>query len=191
MSLSGTAVAAAASSGLAITTASLPAGTVGTAYSTTLAATGGTAPYAWTDPSCSGACNTGLALSAGVLSGTPANAGTSTFTFTVTDSAGHTASAQLSITIAAAATGSSGSGAPSVALSWTAPSGTVSGYDVYRSTQSGTGYTLVNSSPAVSASYTDTTVSAGTTYYYVVTSVNSSGVQSSYSSQVTAAVPAS
>ena len=191
VSLSGTAVAAAASSGLAITTASLPAGTVGTAYSTTLAATGGTAPYAWTDPSCSGACNTGLALSAGVLSGTPANAGTSTFTFTVTDSAGHTASTQLSIMIAAAATGSSGSGAPSVALSWTAPSGTVSGYDVYRSTQSGTGYTLVNSSPAVSASYTDTTVSAGTTYYYVVTSVNSSGVQSSYSSQVTAAVPAS
>jgi fibronectin type 3 domain-containing protein len=62
---------------------------------------------------------------------------------------------------------------------------------VYRSTQSGTGYTLVNSSPTASASYTDTTVSAGATYYYVVTSVNSSGVQSSYSSQVAAAVPAS
>ena len=104
----------AAASTLKITSTSLPAGTVGTAYSATLAATGGTAPYTWTDPSCSGACNTGMAFSsAGVLSGTPVNAGTSTFTFTVADSAGHTASTQLPITIAAAAAAST----PAVSLS--------------------------------------------------------------------------
>ena len=34
---------------------------------------------------------------------------------------------------------------------------------------------MVNSSPVTSLSYTDTTVSAGQTYYYVVTSVNATG----------------
>jgi hypothetical protein len=296
VSLSGTAVAAAST--LAITTTSLPAGVVGTAYSTTLTATGGVAPYTWTDPACSGACNTGMTFtSAGVLSGTPVNAGTSTFTFTVTDSAGNTGSTQLSITIAATATATAtstpavsfsptslsfasqtvattsaaqtitltntgagalsisgiaasanfaqtntcgtslpagasctisvtftptaagsptgtisftdnaaaspqavslsgtavaatGSSSPSVQLSWTETTGTVGGYNVYRSTQSGTGYTVVNSSLVTSESYTDTTVSAGQTYYYVVTSVNN-GVESAYSAQVTAVVPAS
>ena len=386
-------------SGLTIATASLPAATVGTAYSTTLAAANGTAPYTWTWTSCSGAC-TGISLSSsGVLAGTPGNAGTATFTFTVTDSAGHTASTQLPMTIAAGATptvslsptsltfasqtvattsaaqtvtltntgtaaltisgiaasgnfaetntcGTSlaasasctvsvtftptaagtltgsitftdnaaaspqavslsgtavaavaktpavslsptsmtfasqtvattsaaqtvtltntGAGAlsisgiaasanfaettacpsslpagasctisvtftptaagtptgsitftdnaaaspqavslsgtavaaastatPSVALSWTESSSSISGYNVYRSTTSGTGYTQVNSSLLTSPAYTDTSVSNGQTYYYVVTSVNTSNVQSAYSAQVTAVVPAS
>jgi fibronectin type 3 domain-containing protein len=86
---------------LSVTTASLPAGKVGTPYTATLAATGGTPPYTWTDPACSGACNTGLQLSAvGILSGNPVNPGTSTFTFTVTDAAGNKASVQLTISIA-------------------------------------------------------------------------------------------
>ena len=101
VSLSGTTPAAAA---LAITTTSLPSGVVGTAYSTTLAATGGVAPYTWTDSPCSGGCNTGMGFStAGILAGTPVNAGTTTFTMTVTDSAGHTAAKPLTITITAAA----------------------------------------------------------------------------------------
>jgi fibronectin type 3 domain-containing protein len=79
--------------------------------------------------------------------------------------------------------------AHSAALSWTESSGSVSGYNVYRSTQSGTGYTQINSGLVASQAYTDTTVSGGQTYYYVVTSVNSGGVQSAYSPQVTAAVP--
>jgi hypothetical protein len=279
---------------LAITTTSLPAGSVGTTYSATLAAVNGTAPYTWTDPSCSGSCNTGMGFSStGGLSGTPVNAGTSTFTFTVTDAAGNTVSKQLSITIGAAATSgvslsptsltfgsltvgttsaaqtitltNTGAGAlsisgisasgnfaettacpsslpagasctisvtftpttagaltgaitftdnaaatpqqvslsgtavaaagsaapPSVTLSWNAATGTVTGYNVYRSTQSGTGYTNVNTSVVNSLSFTDTSVSAGQTYYYVLTSVNGSGVNSAYSAQVIAAVPAS
>ncbi len=394
LSLSGTAVAA--SPALTVTSSSLPNGTVGTAYSTTLTAANGTAPYTWSDPACSGSCNTGMNFgSNGVLSGTPANAGTSTFTFAVVDSKGNTATKQLSIAITAAATApivslsptsltfasqtvattsaaqsvtltntgnatlsisslaasgsfaetnncgsslaantsctvsvtftptatgtltgaisftdngasspqkvslsgtavavaapvvslsptsltfasqtvattsaaqavtltntgnaalsisslaASGSFAetnncgsslaasasctisvtfkptasgtltggitltdnaasspqavsltgtavatvqPQVTLSWTESSTSVTGYNVYRSTQSGTGYTEINLSLVPSQSYVDTTVSAGQTYYYVVTAVNASGQQSAYSAQVSAPVPAS
>ena len=83
-----------------ITTTSLPAGTVGTAYSTTIVATGGTAPY--TFKVTTGTLPAGLALSTGgVISGTPSAAGTSSFTVTVTDSEAtpRTATANLSIKI--------------------------------------------------------------------------------------------
>jgi len=85
-----------------ITTTSLPAGTVGTAYSTTIVAMGGTAPYTFAVTT--GTLPTGLALSTGgVISGTPTAAGTSPFTVTVTDSEAtpRTATAMLSITISA------------------------------------------------------------------------------------------
>jgi hypothetical protein len=78
----------------------------------------------------------------------------------------------------------------SVTLSWTASSSTgVVGYYLYRSTTSGTSYTRLNSSPSSAIKYTDGTVSSGTTYYYVVTAVNSSGTESAKSGQVTATVP--
>jgi len=83
-----------------ISTTSLPAGTVGTAYSATLTATGGTAPY--TFKVTSGTLPTGLTLStAGAISGTPTTSGTSSFTVQVTDSeaAPKTATANLSIKI--------------------------------------------------------------------------------------------
>ena len=89
---------------LSITSTSLPAGTVAQAYSTTLAATGGTAPYTWT--LASGTLPTGLTLSsAGQISGTPSAAATFTFTVQVADGGPQQiASKQLSITIAAAPT---------------------------------------------------------------------------------------
>ena len=78
----------------------------------------------------------------------------------------------------------------SVNLSWKAStSSTVSGYKVYRSTKSGGPYALLNSAPVTSTLYTDLTVASGTTYYYVVTAVESSGTESSYSNQATAVVP--
>jgi len=84
---------------LAITTASLPGGTVGQAYSQTLAATGGTPPYTWS--LASGSLPPGLSLSAsgGVVSGTPTTAGTYSFTAQVTDGT-RTATTGLSITVA-------------------------------------------------------------------------------------------
>jgi prepilin-type N-terminal cleavage/methylation domain-containing protein len=71
---------------LVITTGSLlPDGYEGVAYSETLIATGGTAPYTWT--MISGALPTGLQLSGNTISGTPptGSAGTYTFTIQVTD----------------------------------------------------------------------------------------------------------
>ncbi|MGE0406735.1 MAG: putative Ig domain-containing protein, partial [Candidatus Korobacteraceae bacterium] len=60
---------------LTVTSFSLPAGATETNYSFTLAASGGTAPYTWTLKS--GAFAPGLSLSTGgVISGTPAQAGT-------------------------------------------------------------------------------------------------------------------
>ncbi len=87
---------------ITITTASpLPAGTVGVAYSETLAVSGGTAPFTWALATGS-TLPAGLTLSAaGVISGTPTTAATSTFTITVTDSATHTTSKQFSLTVSA------------------------------------------------------------------------------------------
>jgi alpha-tubulin suppressor-like RCC1 family protein len=68
-----------------ITTASLPSGLTGRAYSATLAAVGGTPGYTWT---LSDTLPAGLALndSTGVISGTPAVSGSWTYTVTATDS---------------------------------------------------------------------------------------------------------
>ncbi|MCC6363672.1 MAG: putative Ig domain-containing protein [Bryobacterales bacterium] len=85
---------------LTISTAALPNGTVGTAYSAPpLAATGGTPPYTWTATG----LPAGLSLSTtGNLSGTPTAAGTFSVTVQVTDSASQSITKALSITITAA-----------------------------------------------------------------------------------------
>jgi hypothetical protein len=95
----------AAASALNITTTSpLPNGTVDTFYSTTFAASGGTAPYAWTITSGS---VPGMALtSAGVLTGVPSAASTYTITVQVIDSTTPThltASSSFNITTAVSA----------------------------------------------------------------------------------------
>jgi hypothetical protein len=77
----------------------------------------------------------------------------------------------------------------SVTLSWTASTSTVSGYNVYRSSVSGGPYTKLNSTPVAATTYVDTAVQASQTYYYVVTSVDSTGVESAYSAEVSAIVP--
>ena len=69
-----------------------------------------------------------------------------------------------------------------VALTWTAVTGAAT-YNVKRATTSGGPYTTIASPTA--ASYTDTTVTNGTTYYYVVSAVNTAG-ESANSTQVTA-----
>ena len=66
---------------------SLPGGTVAVAYSQTITASGGTAPYSFTVTA--GALPAGLTLSGGgVLSGAPTADGTFTFTVTGTDASG-------------------------------------------------------------------------------------------------------
>jgi hypothetical protein len=83
---------------LNITTTSLPNGTVGQAYSATLAATGGATPYSWAKTG--GTLPAGLTLSAsGEISGTPTGAETQSFTVEVTDADLTTDTQNLSITV--------------------------------------------------------------------------------------------
>ncbi|MGD0905956.1 MAG: immunoglobulin domain-containing protein [Candidatus Acidiferrales bacterium] len=135
---------------------------------------------------------------AGVSSGQILTSGqTATLNVTFTPSA--TGSVTGSVTVTSNATNSpstislTGTGVQpvshSVTLSWTASTSAVSGYNVYRSSVSGGPYTKLNSSLVTTTSYTDATVQAGQTYYYVVTSVDSSGNESAYSTEVSATVP--
>jgi hypothetical protein len=80
------------------------------------------------------------------------------------------------------------SGDAQVSLSWTASSG-ATGYNVKRSTTSGGGYITVTNG-IISANYNDTGLTNGTTYYYVVTAVNSAG-ESGNSNQASATPQAS
>lgn len=69
-------------------------------------------------------------------------------------------------------------------VSWTAVSG-ATGYNVKRSTTNGGPYSNVNTSAVTGTSFTNTGLTNGTTYYYVVTAVNASG-ESPVSLQVSA-----
>jgi len=85
----------------------------------------------------------------------------------------------------------SGSGEYDIILSWTtSTSSGVIGYNVYRGTASGgESSTPLNSTPINGPAYVDTSVTAGTTYYYEVTAVSSTGTQSAESDEVSASVP--
>jgi hypothetical protein len=92
---------------LSITTTSLPEGIEGGAYSQTVQASGGTAPYAWTVTTGS-TLPSWLSLStSGTLSGTPTATGSFPFSLTVTDSSKPTAqskSQSFTLTVATANT---------------------------------------------------------------------------------------
>ena len=96
---------------LSITSSSLPSGQVGTAYSTTLAATGGIAPYTWSITG--GMLPAGLSLNAstGAITGTPTAATSSmSLTFQVTDSEKSAQSKTMTLSLSIAAAASSGGG---------------------------------------------------------------------------------
>ena len=77
----------------------------------------------------------------------------------------------------------------SVELSWAAStSAGVVGYNVYRAISTG-GYSKLDSSIVTGLKYTDVTVTAGTTYKYVVTAVDSLGMESAFSLPISATVP--
>lgn len=66
-------------------------------------------------------------------------------------------------------------GAGQIDLSWGAVTG-ATGYNLYRDTSSsGSFATMVNTTPITAASYSDTGLSTGTTYYYKVSAVNAYG----------------
>ncbi len=63
----------------------------------------------------------------------------------------------------------------------------LAGYNAYRSITSGGGYVKLNDSLLTSSDYNDTNVSDGTTYYYVVTGVDTMGLESVNSGEASAA----
>jgi hypothetical protein len=72
-------------------------------------------------------------------------------------------------------------------LTWNAAGGTnYLYYSVYRTTTTGTGYSLIASN-LVSPAYTDTNLTAGATYYYVATVTDWMGRESDYSNEAIAA----
>jgi hypothetical protein len=76
-----------------------------------------------------------------------------------------------------------------VDLVWTASTSQVVGYNIYRSGQLMGPYTRLNSQLNVATSFSDTNVSAGATYYYAVTAVDASSVESTYSEEASATIP--
>ena len=69
----------------------------------------------------------------------------------------------------------------------------LAGYSVYRATSSGGTFSKLNTALIGPSAYTDSTVTAGTTYFYKVTASDNSGNESVFSTQVsaTAATPTS
>ncbi len=76
-------------------------------------------------------------------------------------------------------------------LTWSAPSGSsdpIAGYKVYRAPGGTSSFAVVDSMDT-QAAYTDSGVQGGQSYSYYVTSLDSSGVESSPSNTTTVTVP--
>jgi Abnormal spindle-like microcephaly-assoc'd, ASPM-SPD-2-Hydin len=85
----------------------------------------------------------------------------------------------------------SGTAAPahSATVSWASGDPAAVAYLVFRSDVSGGPYLPLTASLLTELSYTDSTVSSGSTYFYVVTELDAAGDESPFSSEVSATVP--
>ena len=128
-----------------------------------------------------------LALAAGQsapvsVTFTPQSSGTASGTISFSSNA--------SATLVVEALTGTGVAQHQVQLSWGASSSSgVTGYNVYRGSVSGGPYTKINSALIVGTTYSDSSVQAGKTYFYVTTALNGSGTESAYSNEVQATVP--
>jgi len=184
---------------ITVNPATLPAAVIGTFYSQTISATGGTAPYTFTVSS--GALPPGLTLNAttGVISGTPTTAGQFSFTITATDANSCPGSRAYTISIPSAPN------CPVISVSpATLPPGVVGVF--YSQTVSASGgtppYSFTVSSgalpPGLTLSATSSTTAAisGTPtaagpFTFTITATDANGCKGSlvYSSQITNAPP--
>jgi hypothetical protein len=196
VSLSGTGGSATPAASLSVTSLSFgdeAADVASASQAVTLSNTGSASltisgmTFTGTDPGDFSEANTcGSSLAAG---------GTCTIAVTFTPAA--TGSRTAALSIADNASGSpqsvslSGSGTHDVMLSWTASdTAGVTGYYVYRGTTSGgESSTPLNSTPVSGTTFTDESVAAGTTYYYVIKAVGSGDTESSASGEASIAVP--
>jgi fibronectin type 3 domain-containing protein len=79
--------------------------------------------------------------------------------------------------------------AHSVDLKWSASASNVAGYHVYRGLTTGGPYTLLSAALDTTASYHDGTVLGGNRYYYVVTAIDTSNLESGFSNEVAVTIP--
>ncbi len=197
VSLSGTGASASAAVTLSATSlafGSQSVDTTSTAQTVTLTNSGGTA-LTVTSLTLTGT-NAGDFAQTSTCGSSVAAGANCTIAVLFTPSASGALTAALSI--ADNATGSpqtvslSGTGSHDVILSWTASvTPGVTGYYVYRGTTSGgESSTPLNSTLLDATSYTDESVSAGATYYYVVMAIGSNSVtQSAASNEGAATIP--
>lgn len=73
-----------------------------------------------------------------------------------------------------------------VTLAWQASAGSINGYHVYRSATQGGSYSRRTGSPLAVPAYAETGLTNGTTYWYQVTAVGPTGLESSPSAAVSA-----
>jgi len=118
------------------------------------------------------------------------------FSVTFTPQASGAASGNISFSSSASGTATetvSGTGTAAsqheVVLSWTDNGSGITGYNIYRGSASSGPYTKINPALNSGTSYTDTTVQAGTTYYYTTTAVSTGGMESQDSNVVKAVIP--
>ena len=164
-------------SALSISTTSLPSGTVGQAYSATLAASGGNAPYTWSVSS--GSLPSGVNLTAaGAVTGMPSSAGTFAFTATASDAKNATAAKSLSILVGAASQPlsitTSSLPAGTVGQTYTATLTASGGNAPYTWSVSGGGLPPGLSLASASGAITGTPNSAGT-FAFTATATDSKG----------------
>jgi Abnormal spindle-like microcephaly-assoc'd, ASPM-SPD-2-Hydin len=152
--------------------------------------------------------NSNVTISQVMVSGAGFNAGgatglilspgqTTVVNVTFTPSSSGAASGSVSVssnaTNSPAKIGLTGTGvtpiAHSVSLSWSDGDTTVTGYNAYVASVSGGPYSRLTSSPVAGTSYVDSSVQSGRTYYYVVTAMDSTNQESTYSSEIAAIVP--
>lgn len=159
-----------------------------TAETSTLSATGGSVTISSASSSTSQFAIAGTSFPLTINAGqsvplkvtfTPKTAGSASATLTFVSNA-----KDSSATEPVSGTGS----APFVTLSWSPSTSQVSGYNIYRGTSPGA-YSKINPTLNPSTTYTDNSVTPGSTYYYAATAVNSSGQESGYSTPVEVAVP--
>jgi hypothetical protein len=175
-----------AASAVEITTASVPNGTVDTAYSAVIKASDGCTPYKWSISS--GKLPNGITAKASAnsvdfdLDGTPTQSGTYSFAASVTDCGEHVAKKSYTLTIQASAE-------HVVSLKWSAStSKDVAGYNMYRGPD-GVKWTKINAGLIPATDYDDSSVSNGSTYYYSATTVNIYGEESKKTASVKVYVP--
>jgi len=93
------------------------------------------------------------------------------------------------LAISLSGTGTSGTTAHSVALAWDPSTSTVVGYFVYRSSKPSGPFAKLFTTANPSTHYTDSNVTNGLMYFYYVTAVDSSNIESSDSNQISVTIP--